>query len=108
MTSQEDVIDLQALNLKDDEATAEGTRAVRYLVRRLQEAQANPVLGPTVQALMRSNNMESVHPPKSPQRESVSRQGREDESKEEGREKSSSQEISQERRPSNPLVRFPK
>ena len=32
MASQDDVIDLQALNLREDEATAQGTQAVRYLV----------------------------------------------------------------------------
>lgn len=32
MTSQEDVIDWQALNRRDDEASAEGTRAVKEIL----------------------------------------------------------------------------
>ena len=52
MSSQEEV-DLRALNLKDDEASTQGTLAVRYLVRKLQEAKSNPTLAPMVQALMK-------------------------------------------------------
>ena len=45
-------LDLHLINLKDDEATAMGTKAVRYLVQRLHEAQDNLVLVTMVQALM--------------------------------------------------------
>ena len=53
MSSQEEEVDLRALNLKDDEASTQGTLAVRYLVRKLQEAKSNPMLAPMVQALMK-------------------------------------------------------
>ena len=52
MANQDELINLQTLNLREDKATSEGTRAVRYLVQRLQEAYGNPALGPTVQALL--------------------------------------------------------
>ena len=57
MSSQEEV-DLRALNLKDDEASTQGTLAVRYLVRKLQEAKTNPALAPMVQALMKEHEEE--------------------------------------------------
>lgn len=79
MASQDDVIDLQALNLREDEASAQGTQAVRYLVRRLQEAQSNPALDPTVQALMHSHIAEPSHRHKSPESEQVTRKWRKDE-----------------------------
>ena len=53
MSSQEEEVDLTALNLKDGEASTQGTLAVRYLVRKLQEAKSNPTLAPMVQALMK-------------------------------------------------------
>ena len=52
MANQDELLSLQSLNLREDEATAEGTGAIRYLVQRLQEANSNPALGPTVQALL--------------------------------------------------------
>ena len=54
MSSQEEV-GLRALNLKDDEASTQGTLAVCYLVRKLQEAKTNPALAPMVQALMKEH-----------------------------------------------------
>ena len=47
MTNQDKLLSLQTLNLREDVATSEGTRAVRYLVQRLQEAYGNLALGPT-------------------------------------------------------------
>ena len=84
MANEANVIDLQALNLREDEATTQGTLAVRYLVQKLQEANSNPSLGPTVQALLHSHMGEPSHRPvKEPMVEG---------SKEEEREKSLSQE----------------
>ena len=40
MSSQQEEVDLRALNLKDDKASTQGTLAVRYLVRKLQEAKS--------------------------------------------------------------------
>ena len=57
MSSQEEEVDLRALNLKDDEASTQGTLVVRYLVWKLQEAKSNPTLAPMVQALMHSTNL---------------------------------------------------
>ena len=54
MAFDEDLANLQNLNLREDEASVAGTQTVRYLVERLQEAQGNPSLGPTVQALLQS------------------------------------------------------
>ena len=108
MSSQvEEMLDLQALNLRDDDASAQGTRAVRFLVQKLQEAQANPALRPTVQALMRGEDVPSPMRLETP-REHVSPQGSEDVPRNEGRENSPSQEDSQKRRPSNSMDRSPK
>ena len=57
MSCQEEV-DLRALNLKDDEASTQGTLAVRYLVRKLQEAKTNPALAPMVQSVMKEHEEE--------------------------------------------------
>ena len=54
MAHDENLTNLQNLNLREDEATDAGTRTVRYLIERLQEAQRNPSLGPTVHALMQN------------------------------------------------------
>ena len=40
-------INWQDLNLVHDEASAEETRALRFLIQRGQEAQQNPLLRPT-------------------------------------------------------------
>ena len=37
-------INWQDLNLVDDEASAKGTQALRFLIQRVQEAQQNPLL----------------------------------------------------------------
>ena len=50
-------IDIRTINRKEDEASREGTQALRYLVQSLHDAQANPSLQSMVQALMRSNNL---------------------------------------------------
>ena len=50
-------VDVCTINWKDDEASREGTQALRYLVQSLHDAQANPSLQPMVQALKRSNNI---------------------------------------------------
>ena len=50
-------IDIRTINWKEDEASREGTQALRYLVQSLHDAQANPSLQPMVQALMISNNL---------------------------------------------------
>ena len=55
------IMNLQALNLKEDEAIAVGTQAVRYLVQWLQEAQGNPTLEPTVYALLQSQIAGTSH-----------------------------------------------
>ena len=45
------------INWREDEASMEGTQALRYLVQSLHDAQTNPSLQPMVQALMHSNNL---------------------------------------------------
>ena len=50
-------VDVRNINWKEDEASREGTQALRYLVQSLHDAQANPSLQSMVQALMRSNNL---------------------------------------------------
>ena len=89
MSSQVEV-NLRALNLKDDKASTQGTLAVRYLVRKLQEAKPNPALAPMVQALMKEHKEENGN-----------------EVKEGERENSSMQEGSQKRRSSTPLTHSP-
>ena len=53
-------LDLQLINLKDDEATFAGTKAIRYLVRRLHEAHDNPALSTMVWALLQDQMKMSV------------------------------------------------
>ena len=47
-----ETLDLHLINLKDDEATSAGTKAVRYLVKRLHGAHDNPTLSTMVRALL--------------------------------------------------------
>lgn len=47
-------LDLCLINLKDDEASAQGTKVVCYLVQRLHKAQDNLALSRIVQALIRA------------------------------------------------------
>ena len=47
-----ETLDLHLIDLKDDEATSVGTKAVRYLVQRLHEAHDNPSLSTMVRALL--------------------------------------------------------
>ena len=50
-------IDVRTINWRKDEASMEGTQALRYLVQSLHDVQTNPSLQPMVQALMGSNNL---------------------------------------------------
>ena len=50
-------INWQDLNLVDDEASAEGTRALRFLIQHVQEAQQNLLLRPTLQSLFRAHDL---------------------------------------------------
>ncbi len=50
-------INWDELNLVEDEASAEGTRALRFLTEQIHQAQRNPLLRPTLQSLMRANDM---------------------------------------------------
>ena len=50
-------INWQDLNLVDDEASTEGTQALRFLIQRVQEAQQNPLLRPTLQSLFRAHDL---------------------------------------------------
>ena len=52
MANQDELLSLQNLNLREDEDSIEGTKAVQYLVQKLQEAQGNPALSTTMQALL--------------------------------------------------------
>ena len=53
----QDPVDVRTIDWKEDEASREGTQALRYLVQLLHDAQENPSLQPMVHALMRSNNL---------------------------------------------------
>ena len=50
-------IDVCTIIWREDEASIEGTQALRYWVQSLHDAQTNPSLQPMVQALMCSNNL---------------------------------------------------
>ena len=45
---EETPINWQALNLVDDEASSQGKRPLRFMKKRIQEAQHNPNLRPTL------------------------------------------------------------
>ena len=68
-------INWQELNFKEGEASTQSTQAIRYMVQRMQEAQHNPFLRPTLQGLMFAHEM--VLTTKSPPREHRSPQGSE-------------------------------
>ena len=55
--NMQDLVDVRTINWKEDEASREGTEALRYLMQLLHDAQANPSLQPMVHVLMRSNNL---------------------------------------------------
>ena len=55
--NMQEPIDVCTINWREDEASMEGTQALRYLVQSLHDAQTNPSLKPMVQALMHSNNI---------------------------------------------------
>ena len=55
--NMQEPIDVCTINWREDEASMEGTQALRYLVQSLHDAQTNPSLQPMVQALMCSNNL---------------------------------------------------
>ena len=100
MSSQgEEEINLRALNLKEDEASSQGTRAIRYLVRKLHEAQSNPALEPMVQAMIKNQFGESL-----PMKEDGCGEG----IKEGERENSLSRESNPKRRSPTPLPNSPK
>ena len=47
----QDHVDVRTINWKEDEASREGTQALRHLAQSLHDAQANPSLQPMVHAL---------------------------------------------------------
>ena len=63
------------VNFKEDEASTQGTHALRNLVQNLHDAQHNPSLRPTVQALIMAHGM--VLHTRSPPQEETSPQGSE-------------------------------
>ena len=50
-------INWQEINLVDDEASAQGTRALRFMIERIHQAQHNPSLRPTLQSLFRAHDL---------------------------------------------------
>ena len=70
----QDQVDVRTVNFREDEASSEGTQALRLLVLKLREAQANPLLQPMVQVLMMANPSAPSPTPKklpSPERPSL-------------------------------------
>ena len=55
--NMQEPIDLCTINQRKDEASMDGTQALKYLVQSLHDAQTNPSLQPMMQALMHSNNL---------------------------------------------------
>ena len=55
--NMQEPINVRTINWRKDEASVEGTQALRYLVQSLHDAQTNPSLQPMVQVLMCSNNL---------------------------------------------------
>ncbi len=47
-----ETFDWQEIHLSEDEASAQGTRAVRFLVQQVEKAQKNPYLKPILNNLM--------------------------------------------------------
>ena len=58
--NMQEPIDVHTIKWREDEASMEGTQALRYLVQTLHDAQTNPSLQPMVQASMCSNK---INPP---------------------------------------------
>ena len=99
-------LNLNLIKLKDDEAIATGTKAIRYLVQRLHKAHDNPALATMVQALMQEHMKmmvmaENEGPSKKVNKATLSKRPGE-------RGKSLSQEPSPQRRSPMPEDRSPK
>ena len=54
-------INWQQMNLAEDDASTQGTRALRFMVQRIHEAQGNPSLRPTLQSLFMAHDMSLTH-----------------------------------------------
>ena len=50
-------INWQKINLEEDDASAQGTRALRFMIERIHQAQKTPSLRPTLQSLFRAHDM---------------------------------------------------
>ena len=55
--ADETPINWQHMNLAEDDASAQGTRALRLMVQKIHEAQGNPSLRPTLQSLFMAHDM---------------------------------------------------
>ena len=74
--NQQQLLDLNAINLLEDDASNEGMRAVWYLARRLQEAQSNPNLRIAVQAQLQANALIPEVPGRRSGMEGIAKKGR--------------------------------
>ena len=55
--SGESPIHWQDLNLEEDEASVQGTKALRFMIEKIHQAQYNPNLRPTVQSLFKAHEL---------------------------------------------------
>ena len=55
--ADETPINWQQMNLAEDDTSAQGTRALRFMVQKIHEAQGNPSLRPTLQSLFMAHDM---------------------------------------------------
>ena len=55
--SGESPIHWQDLNLEEDDGSAQGTKALRFMVKKIRQAQYNPNLRPTVESLFKAHEL---------------------------------------------------
>ena len=55
--SRESPIHWQDLNLEEDDGSTQGTKALRFMVKKLRQAQYNPNLRPTTESLFKAHEL---------------------------------------------------
>ncbi|MCO5604825.1 hypothetical protein L7F22_058998 [Adiantum nelumboides] len=78
MATRSQQLDWQEIHLSEDEASAQGTHAVRFLVQQVEKAQNNSLLRPMLNNLMRAHGLQLLNyepPTQDPTFQEVSNEG---------------------------------
>ena len=61
MATRSEQLDWQKIHLSEDEASAQGTHAVRFLVQQVEKAQNNSLLKPMLNNLMKAHGLQLLN-----------------------------------------------